>query len=114
MNYYKWEIIVLPIPFTDLSSKKQRPCLIISNKKINDYLDDIIVLAITSNSNYSDKYSVRIDNKDLHSWMLPKVSYVKTNKVFTIHKNLIKKKVWILKKEIFVNIVGKFNSFIGD
>ena len=113
MNNYLWSIVVLPIPFTDLSSKKQRPCLIISSNIINNYSDDVIVLAITSNPKYADKFSTKILNEDLSEWLLPKLSYVRVNKVFTIHKSLIIKKVWLLKNDVFKKILKEFNDLVG-
>ena len=48
-KYLQGSIVVLPAPFTDLSSKKQRPCLILSKNSLNKTNQDVIILAITSN-----------------------------------------------------------------
>jgi mRNA interferase MazF len=47
--YKHGEIVLIPVPFSDLSSVKKRPVLIISNTSHNKTRNDIIVVAITSN-----------------------------------------------------------------
>lgn len=47
------DIIIVPFPFTDLTSEKQRPALIISNDIVN-LTNDVIVAQITSNLHNDD------------------------------------------------------------
>ena len=42
-------ILLIPIPFTDLSSQKRRPVIVISNDDYNRQTADIVVVAMTSN-----------------------------------------------------------------
>lgn len=49
MNYEKWEIILVPFPFTDLSTTKKRPALIISPND-SDGRSDAVIALITSKS----------------------------------------------------------------
>lgn len=48
INYKKWDIVLVPFPFTDLSSVKKRPSLVISPDIYNEN-DDIIIAFVTSN-----------------------------------------------------------------
>lgn len=43
------EIILIPIPFSDLSSQKRRSVIVISNDEYNRKTSDIVVVAMTSN-----------------------------------------------------------------
>jgi mRNA interferase MazF len=43
------DIVLIPIPFTDLSSQKRRPVIVISNDTYNRKTTDIVVVAMTSN-----------------------------------------------------------------
>ena len=43
------DIVLIPIPFTDLSSQKRRPVIVISNDGYNQATPDIVVVAMTSN-----------------------------------------------------------------
>src|SRR3989338_8723321 len=86
------EIIVVPFPFSDLSSIKQRPVLVLSKDNYNNNSDDIITCGITSNLK-DTLYSILIDNNNLEKGSLPKQSRIKIDKLFTIEKNIVKKKI---------------------
>ena len=58
------DIVLIPIPFTDLSSKRRRPVIVISNNSYNQKTDDMLVIAMTSNSQAVD-YSFTITSADL-------------------------------------------------
>jgi mRNA-degrading endonuclease toxin of MazEF toxin-antitoxin module len=42
------DIVLIPIPFTDLSSQKRRPVIVIINDTYNQRTADIVVVAMTS------------------------------------------------------------------
>ncbi|MEN0045706.1 MAG: type II toxin-antitoxin system PemK/MazF family toxin [Bacteroidota bacterium] len=46
--YKQGDIILIPYPFTDLSTTKQRPAVIVSNKKSNKFRGDYIVAKVTA------------------------------------------------------------------
>lgn len=46
--FKRGDIVLVPFPFTDLSSTKQRPALIVSSDALNTVRDDVLVAAITS------------------------------------------------------------------
>ncbi|CAN7287279.1 type II toxin-antitoxin system PemK/MazF family toxin [Rossellomorea sp. LjRoot5] len=62
--YKQGDIVLLPIPFSDLTNRKQRPVLVISSDRYNKITDDIVVMAVTSQLRNFD-YSVIIESKDL-------------------------------------------------
>lgn len=111
MMYEQGEIIVVPFPFSDLSSIKQRPVLILSKNSDNEASDDIITCGITSNLKNA-KYSVLIANEDLEEGEIPTKSRVKVDKLFTLDKSIIKKKVAKLNKEIFNKVKEEFFKLI--
>ena len=43
------DIVLIPIPFIDLSSHRRRPVIVISNDAYNRRTDDMVVVAMTSN-----------------------------------------------------------------
>jgi mRNA interferase MazF len=47
--YNQGDILLIPIPFSDLTSSRKRPVLVLSNSKYNKGTKDILVAAITSN-----------------------------------------------------------------
>lgn len=48
MTYNKWDVVLVPFPFSDLSAIKKRPALIVSPNIYNDG-NDIIIAFITTN-----------------------------------------------------------------
>jgi len=48
------DILLIPIPFTDLSSEKRRPVIVVSNNAYNHSTADIVVVAMTSNPASAD------------------------------------------------------------
>jgi len=48
MIYHPGDVVLVPFPFTDLSSLKQRPAVVISSDFYNQNEPDIIIAAITS------------------------------------------------------------------
>lgn len=88
------DIVLVPFPFTDLSSSKQRPALIVSPDALHATRDDVVLVAITSQAPASPADDeVVIGSHDMRSSGLLKPSIVKTGKMFTIHQMLIRKKI---------------------
>jgi mRNA interferase MazF len=49
MTRYKFgDIVLVPFPFTDQTSSKQRPAIVVSGDRYNREHPDVIVMAITS------------------------------------------------------------------
>ena len=105
------DIVVVPFPFTDLSATKQRPALVISKTEYNSRTEDVITCGITSNLQNSD-YSVIIDNSSLAEGTIPTKSRIKVDKLFTISKLLVKKKVAKLREEEFSKVKAELHKLI--
>jgi mRNA interferase MazF len=105
----KGEIVVIPFPFSDLSSSKKRPALIIANP----IQKDILLAQITSKINLN-KYSIEINNKDLIEGSLPTTSYVKLNRLFSADINLIKYKLGKVNKNKLNEIEDKLIQLIKE
>lgn len=102
-DFEQGEIVLVPYPFTDLTTIKQRPVLILSNNDYNRRTDDIVTCGLTSNLK-NEEYSVVIENKDLTQGNLPVTSRIKVDKLFTLRKNLVEKKIARIKKEKFQEV----------
>ena len=83
-TFIKGDVIVLPFPFTDLSSAKRRPALILSDITGDDY----IMLQITS-KNVNDTYAIPLAEADLVSGSLHLDSNIRPNKIFTLDRKII-------------------------
>ncbi len=47
-SYKRGDVVLVPFPFTDLSTTKQRPALVVSSDQFNATRNDVLVAAITS------------------------------------------------------------------
>ena len=69
--YKQRDILLIPIAFTDLSSNKRRPVVIISNNNCNTISPDIVVAAITSNISFHNDFCIDIDSSNIEKGKLP-------------------------------------------
>jgi len=93
--YDQGDIVLIPFPYSDLSGAKQRPALIISNKKVNRSEDRICCL-ITSNPS-SD--GIKIEKSYYAGGALPFQSWIKPHRLFTIHAGIVRKKLCSLNRK---------------
>lgn len=84
------DVVLIPVPFTDLSSQKRRPVIVVSNNIYNRTTSDIVVVAMTSKP-YSSAYSFEIDSPDLIQGKLNRPSYVRVDKVYTLAQSIVQK-----------------------
>lgn len=105
------EIVIVPFPFSDLSSIKQRPVLVLLKNSYNNNSDDIITCGITSNLK-DTLCSILIDNNNLEIGNLPKQSRIKVDKLFTIEKNIVKKRIGKLNNSTMEKVRGEFNKLV--
>ena len=98
------DIILVPFPFTDLSSQKTRPALILSAGKTEG---DLIALAMTSRLTND---ALPIEERDLIEGHLPVRSFVRLDKIATLNISIVKKKVGCVKGDVMLDIVGKFKD----
>jgi mRNA interferase MazF len=84
------DIVLVPVPFTDLSSTRRRPVIVISNDAYHSSGEDMIVVAMTSNSRVTP-YSFVLSNKDLVAGALNRPGTVRSDKVYTLSRKIIVK-----------------------
>ncbi|MEK6917509.1 MAG: type II toxin-antitoxin system PemK/MazF family toxin [Nanoarchaeota archaeon] len=111
ITYKQGEILIVPFPFSDLSSIKQRPVLVLSKNDYNDKYEDIVTCGITSNLK-DPSFSVLIDNNSLDEGSVPVKSRIKADKLFTINKGVIRKKIGRINKETFLSVKKEFLTLV--
>ena len=86
--------MLLPFPFTDLTTTKQRPAVVLSSAEFNTRQRDVVVLAITSQiPDALNPEDYRLSEDDQQAAGLPKSSMVKCGKLLTIDQRLIRKQL---------------------
>jgi mRNA interferase MazF len=106
--YSQRDIILIPFPFSDLTGSKKRPAIIISNSKLKG--DDFICSLITSNK---PKKGMALENKKFEEGKLPFKSWIKPERIFTIDKRIIIKKLAKIKPEIMIELKSEVEEFIS-
>jgi len=88
--YNQGDIVLIPVPFSDLSASKRRPVLVISNDRYNNTSPDMIVIAITSNL---VQPGIRIVQSDMVTGQLPKTSVIRSDKIYTLDQSIVVKSI---------------------
>ncbi len=102
----KGDVVVIPFPFSDLSSSKKRPALIVATLEG----DDVILCLITSSR--SDNYSITLENKDFKNGRLDVPSYIRPNRLFTAEKSLISYKIGSLRENKIEEVIKKIEQIL--
>jgi mRNA interferase MazF len=106
------DVVLIPVPFTDLSSQKRRPVIVISNDDYNRRGLDVLVVAMTSNPKLVD-YSFKITNADLDDGSLNRPGVVRADKIYTLAKSIVVKKFAKVSHQIVERIRGEITLLTG-
>ena len=79
-------VVLVRFPFSDLSSSKLRPAVVLADVE----RDDWVLCQITSNP-YSDFRAVEITTDDFSEGSLMRVSYARPGKLFTANTSLMER-----------------------
>ncbi|MCF7838063.1 MAG: type II toxin-antitoxin system PemK/MazF family toxin [Candidatus Marinimicrobia bacterium] len=86
-------VVLVRFPFSDLSSSKLRPAVVLAGVE----RDDWILCQITSNA-YADSRAVQIDESDFASGSLMRTSYARPGKLFSANTSLMQRIAGELKQ----------------
>ena len=105
-GFIKGDIVVVPFPFSDLTGKRRRPALVITNLKG----DDLILCQITATR--SDQYSISLTDTDFKKGSLKRDSFIRPNKIFTADIHIIIRKIGNIKKEKIREVIDRIIQII--
>jgi mRNA interferase MazF len=110
IHYKKWDIILVPFPFSDLSASKKRPAIVVSPNEYNLGLD-IVIAFITSKIDVK----ARIGDYRIQEWKkanLPKPSLIRM-KFATIDKKIVVKQFGKLCSNDIKLFKNELNNFFA-
>lgn len=102
------EVVLIPFPYTDLATTKRRPVLVLRSA---DSFGDFLAAAITSQSGHED--AVTLSQADFQEGTLPKVSYVRATKLYTLNKHIVAHRFGVLKHLAFDRTLAAICSALG-
>jgi mRNA interferase MazF len=100
-------VVLVPFPFSDLSSSKLRPAVVLANSGKGDW----VLCQITSKS-YADSQAVELKDVDFSNGSLKLTSYARPGKLFTANSFLMVVQVGTLKTEAHQQIVEAVVSLL--
>lgn len=101
-RFVKGDVVVLPFPYTDLSSVKKRPALVIAALKGNN-----IVLAQITTSKRDDEDLINLSKNDFSSGFLKYNCFIMASIIFTADGSKIDYKAGKLKQEKIKEVQNK-------
>ena len=110
-TYKRGDVVLVPFPFTDLSSAKQRPALVISADAFNSVRDDVLVAAITSQvptTLAADEFMIPAG--ELSACGLPKPSILRLSKLVALHRQLVVKRIGALPAPTLTQVLAKLRQ----
>lgn len=104
----KGTIVTINFPFSDLSSTKRRPALVLASVKKGD----VILCQITSKP-YSDPAAIVITANDFNQGTLNRESFARPGKLFTAHQSIICQEIATIKAQKFNEIILRLHQIFS-
>lgn len=108
MMYEQGDIILIPVPYSDLTGNKKRSALVISNNTFLTPQDKICCLITSKES--TNRIIIR---KNQIKGTLPLQSWIKAHRVFTVDNRIIHKKICSIEKKLLSEVVKSVSSMIA-
>lgn len=90
------DILLVPFPFTDQSTSKKRPAVVISSKRYNTERPDLIIMAVTSQL----KASPMIGEVMIKDWKAAGL----------LKPSVIKPVITTIEKRLVIKTMGRLNA----
>lgn len=98
----KGDVVILPFPYSDLSSAKKRPALTVATLEGND-----IVLCQITTRQREDSYTIKLQDSDFKQGKLNLDSYIRPNRIFTADKSIILYKIGSIKEDKINEVIDR-------
>lgn len=112
MTYKKYDVVVVPFPFTDSAAQKRRPALVLSSHvAFNGPIGHSVMAMITSEKNAPWPLDVKIG--DLEQAGLPAPSVVRM-KLFTLDHRFVASRIGRLSDSDRVGLGASLLALLGE
>ena len=103
------DIVLFPFPYTDLSIRKLRPCLVLSP----EMGDDVLLCQITSQKTRKDAYAVELNAADARHGRLGVDGFIRSNMLFTADKRQIHRKLDEASDAVYRKVTEKIVGLVA-
>ncbi len=111
-TYKQRDIVLVPFPFSDLSGRKVRPVLILSNDVYNQRSADVIVCGLTTNLKPTP-YPIIIDITDVEQvGTLRHKSKIKVDAIASLEQSILIKRIARLKPSVFKRVIAMLQEIV--
>ena len=105
------DIVAVAFPFTNASTSKKRPALILSNQKVNQ-TGDYMMVQITSKMK-NDGLTMNLNDSDYLLKVLPLKSYIRIHKIFLLNESLIITKLSRVSDKFRKQLIQRITELIN-
>lgn len=111
-TYRQRDLVLARFPFSDLSSQKVRPVLILSNDAYNQQSADVLVCGLTTNLRAAP-HTVVIDDTDVEQpGTLRHTSKIKADTIASLEKSILLKPIARLKLSVFRTVITEIRILV--
>lgn len=107
------DICIMDFPLSDGTASKARPTLVISRTDYNDSQSDILTVPLTTKIRLVP-YSICLSDSDLEEGHLKEFCRVKCDKIVSMEKSLIIRKVGRLNPETFERVKTEIFAVLAE
>lgn len=108
-RFVRGDVVVLPFPYSDLSSAKRRPALIIG--VLGGV--DLLVCQITSIDRPPNSHSIKLTSRNMKEGQLSKDSWIRPERIFAADSRLIIKRVGAIDDETLQQVIAEIIAIIS-
>ena len=101
----KKDIVLIEVPFTDLSERKLRPALVLGRVQ-----EDYLCCFISSNPKTRESQDVAIQKNGQNNLRVDSV--IKCGKLFTLHQTLVERKIGVVGSGEYEKVVKMIMTII--
>ena len=107
-RFVKGDVVVAPFPFSDLSTTKKRPAVVVAVLTG----DDVVLCQITSKA-ITDHYAIPVRDADFTSGGLRQLSNIRPNRLFTAEGKIILYRAGALSPQKMQEVVAKIVEIVS-
>lgn len=105
-SFKKGSVVLIRFPFSDLTSRKLRPAVIVANVGRGDH----ILCQVTSKP--YDAESIELTEKEFEAGSLQRISYARPGKLFTANDSILLKEVGQLEPRAVDSLVVRIVEIV--